>query len=244
MSAETIGQLPRFHSLASVTLDGEISRPFRLGGVPVEDLFPDECHPEDLPALDAAIDGNLGRAPIAETLDRLDRHPQEIVKHLAAARRQQPGRASGGRQTLDTGSGEMTAAEQLAADASARPPSRCSKASTSTGCSRPRRSTSCTRPAASRRWAQAQLALLREVGLADLGLRCRGAGWLWHLTERGVDAAATIPSRAETRRKVISPEQAAGPLQAHTIAVNDVGLCLRAGGPRARRRVRPVRLAP
>jgi hypothetical protein len=102
VSAETIGQLPRFHSLASVTLDGEISRPFRLGGVPVEDLFPGECHPEGLPALDAAIDGNLGRAPVAETLDLLDRHPREIVKHLAAPRRR-PGRASGGRQTLDTG---------------------------------------------------------------------------------------------------------------------------------------------
>ena len=103
VSAETIGQLPRFHSLASVTLDGEISRPFRLGGVPVEEMFPDQCHPEGLRALDAAIDGNLGRAPVAETLDRLDRHPQEIVKHLAGSRRQQPGRASGGRQTLDTG---------------------------------------------------------------------------------------------------------------------------------------------
>jgi hypothetical protein len=103
VSAETIGQLPRFHSLASVTLDGEISRPFRLAGVPVEELFPDQCHPEGLTALDAAIDGNLGRAPVAETLDRLDRHPQEIVKHLAGSRRQRPGRASGGRQTLDTG---------------------------------------------------------------------------------------------------------------------------------------------
>jgi hypothetical protein len=102
VSAETIGQLPRFHSLASVTLDGEISRPFRLGGVPVEELFPGRCHPEGLPALDATIDGNLGRAPVAETLDLLDRHPREIVKHLAAPRRR-PGRASGGRQTLDTG---------------------------------------------------------------------------------------------------------------------------------------------
>ncbi|HWC08199.1 MAG TPA: hypothetical protein VG458_04025 [Solirubrobacterales bacterium] len=102
VSAETIGGLPRFHSLASVTLDGEISRPFRLGGVPVEELFPDECHPEGLPALDAAIDRSLGRVPVAEILGRLDRHPQAIVRHLAAPRRQ-PGQASGGRQTLDTG---------------------------------------------------------------------------------------------------------------------------------------------
>lgn len=78
-------------------------------------------------------------------------------------------------------------------------------------------------PAASKRWAQHQLARLRATGLAATA-PLAGRGLLWHLTERGVDAAETIPSRAETRRKVITPEQAAGPLQEHTIAVNDVGL--------------------
>jgi hypothetical protein len=102
VSAETIGRLPRFHSLASVTLDGEISRPFRLAGVSVEELLPDACHPECLPQLDVAIDDATGRAPVAETLERLDRHPQEIVKRLAAPR-WRPGRASGGRQSLDAG---------------------------------------------------------------------------------------------------------------------------------------------
>ena len=102
LDTETLTRLPRFHSLASVTLDGEISRPFRLAGVPVEELFPDERHPECLPALDAAIDQSIDRAPVAETLDRLDRHPQAIVKHLAVPR-QRRGRASGGRQALDAG---------------------------------------------------------------------------------------------------------------------------------------------
>lgn len=102
VTPETIGQLPRFQSLASVTLDGEISRPFRLGGAPVEELFPDECRPESLHQLDAAIDRSLGRAPVAETLDRLDRHPQAIVNHLSLPRRQR-GQSSGGRQTLETG---------------------------------------------------------------------------------------------------------------------------------------------
>ena len=102
LDAETISQLPRFHSLASVTLDGEISRPFRLAGVPVEELFPDECHPEHLSKLDAAIDRSLRRAPVAETLDRLDRHPQEIAKHLLGGRADRQPSASGGKQTLDT----------------------------------------------------------------------------------------------------------------------------------------------
>lgn len=102
LDEDTVAELARFHSLASVTLDGEISRPFRLAGVPVEELFPTEHHPEDVPQLEAAIDRSTGRVPVAETLDRLDRHPQEIVRHLAGPRRSR-GRVSGGRQTLDTG---------------------------------------------------------------------------------------------------------------------------------------------
>jgi len=78
-------------------------------------------------------------------------------------------------------------------------------------------------PRASRRWAQEQLAMLGGMGLAvATPLTRRRLGW--YLTERGADAVEAIPSRAETRRKVLAPEQAAGPLQAHTIAVNDVGL--------------------
>jgi hypothetical protein len=82
LDPEVIAQLPRFHSIASVTLDGEISQPFRLHGAPVEELFPDDCHPDELPVLDAAIDRNTKRLPVTETLHRLDRHPAEIVKHL------------------------------------------------------------------------------------------------------------------------------------------------------------------
>lgn len=78
-------------------------------------------------------------------------------------------------------------------------------------------------PQASPRWIQYVLARLQQTGLAAAARAPRGLR-LWYLTERGVDAAETIPSRAETRRKVIRPEQAAGPLQQHTLAVNDVGL--------------------
>jgi len=105
LDAETIGRLARFHSLASVTLDGEISRPFRLSGVPVEELFPDDCHPEAVSLLDAEIDRSLRRAPVAETLDRLDRHPQEIANHLRGGRADWRPAASGGKQTLDTEAG-------------------------------------------------------------------------------------------------------------------------------------------
>jgi hypothetical protein len=78
-------------------------------------------------------------------------------------------------------------------------------------------------PDASRQWAHRKLARVRAAGLVA-GTTASGGRLLWHLTERGADALDAIPSRAETRRKVIAPEQAAGPLQEHTIAVNDVGI--------------------
>jgi hypothetical protein len=46
---------------------------------------------------------------------------------------------------------------------------------------------------------------------------------VWFLTKHGADAAQA-PDNAEPRYRPLRPEQAAGPLQAHTLAVNDVGL--------------------
>ncbi len=95
LDPEAISRLPRFHSIASVTIDGEVSRPFRLAGTTVEELFGDG-HPDALADLDAAIDRNTHRAPVADTLHRLDRHPVEIAKHLRHA-----GRRVGSKQRLD-----------------------------------------------------------------------------------------------------------------------------------------------
>jgi Replication-relaxation len=78
-------------------------------------------------------------------------------------------------------------------------------------------------PDTSRRWTERQLAGLRSAGFAT-GTRLPGRRLLWHLTERGAEVVAAIPSRAEARCKVIAPEQAVGALHQHTIAVNDVGI--------------------
>ena len=78
-------------------------------------------------------------------------------------------------------------------------------------------------PHTSRRWTERRLGRLCGAGLAT-GTLLPGRRYLWHLTERGAEAVAAIPSRAEMRCKVIAPEQAAGALQEHTIAVNDVGI--------------------
>lgn len=55
-------------------------------------------------------------------------------------------------------------------------------------------------------------------------MRSDGATKLWYVTEAGADAVEQLPTRAEIRRKVIAPAQAAGPLRQHTLAVNDAGL--------------------
>lgn len=76
---------------------------------------------------------------------------------------------------------------------------------------------------ASRRFAQQSVARLRKAGLADRVLLPGGLG-VWYLTERGLRVMEAMPDRAETRHKPIPPEYAAGPLQAHTLAVNEVGI--------------------
>ncbi len=79
------------------------------------------------------------------------------------------------------------------------------------------------RPARRIRATQQLLAKLRDLDLlATAGGRREPL--LWYATERGAATVEAVAMRAETRHKLISPEQAAGPLRHHTVAVNDVGL--------------------
>ncbi|HEX4304832.1 MAG TPA: replication-relaxation family protein [Solirubrobacterales bacterium] len=78
-------------------------------------------------------------------------------------------------------------------------------------------------PGASMRWTRALLGRLRRNGFAA-SVAVPGGLLLWHVTDAGADALEEIPSRAETRRPRVTPEAAAGPLQQHTIAVNETGV--------------------
>ena len=78
-------------------------------------------------------------------------------------------------------------------------------------------------PGKSVRWTQHLLGRLRRSGLAE-ATRTPGGLGLWYLTPRGTAAIEPVAGDAGERHKAISPEQAAGPLQEHTLAVNDVGL--------------------
>jgi hypothetical protein len=69
---------------------------------------------------------------------------------------------------------------------------------------------------------------LRERGLAA-SVQTRTETWrrghrLWFLTEPGAEVVESVPDRAETRRRMLTAAVAAGQLQAHTLAVNDVGI--------------------
>jgi hypothetical protein len=79
-------------------------------------------------------------------------------------------------------------------------------------------------PGRTRRWAEQVLAQLASRGLTAFVRPGRGGARLYYLTLAGAQAVELIPTRVETRRKLITPEQAAGPLWRHTLAVNDVGI--------------------
>lgn len=78
-------------------------------------------------------------------------------------------------------------------------------------------------PGASSRWTQRLLGDLARYQLVS-SAQGRGALKVWYLTRAGIEAVETTPTRAEQRRKAITPAQAAGQLQQHTLAVNHVGV--------------------
>jgi hypothetical protein len=79
-------------------------------------------------------------------------------------------------------------------------------------------------PSRTRRWAEQVLAQLALRGLTAFVRPGRGGPRLYYLTLAGAQAVELIPTRVETRRKLITPEQAVGPLWRHTLAVNDTGI--------------------
>ncbi|WP_327071849.1 ATP/GTP-binding protein [Kitasatospora sp. NBC_01302] len=81
VEAETITELPKYHYLMSVTLDGVRTTPFRVRGLPVEEVFAHYNNPAGVPALDAAIDTNMRRRPAGEILDNLERLDNLVTAH-------------------------------------------------------------------------------------------------------------------------------------------------------------------
>lgn len=102
------------------------------------------------------------------------------------------------------------------------------------------------------RWAQMVLARLEDAGLLAFVPMLGAAGTprrLWYVTERGARVALSAGA-LERMPRLFDGEAASGPLQAHTLAVNDAAICFMAAarergddfGPLAWRHEVPHRL--
>lgn len=77
-------------------------------------------------------------------------------------------------------------------------------------------------PDASTRWSRELLTGLRRLGLVAFVRAATGSGSVYFLTRLGAEAVELLPTLS--RRKLVDPAHAAGPLRAHTLAVNEVGI--------------------
>jgi hypothetical protein len=68
--------------------------------------------------------------------------------------------------------------------------------------------------------------LLKKLACSGLVAWAPGSGRLrlWYLTARGAAAVQAIVPAAGRRRRQVTPQQAAGPLRAHTLCVNELGV--------------------
>lgn len=78
-------------------------------------------------------------------------------------------------------------------------------------------------PGSRDRWAQRLLARLRAAGLADYARTIGAPQRLWFATEAGVDTAVAAAA-LERPPRALSAAEVAGPLQAHTVAVNEAAI--------------------
>ncbi|MYX51395.1 ATP/GTP-binding protein [Streptomyces sp. SID8385] len=96
VTPETITELPKYHYVMAINLNGRPTRPFRVRGLPVEDLFAHYDNPDGIPDLDEAIDTNLLRRPVADILTGLEDLDAALLAHHA---RRVPGKGPGGDPT-------------------------------------------------------------------------------------------------------------------------------------------------
>jgi hypothetical protein len=94
--ASAITGLPRFHFLAQVTHEGQLTRPFLFEGIPVPEQLGDAYQPNRVADTQPIIDEASGRAPVAETIKALDQLDQRIAEHLSRTHRHaEPAEATG-----------------------------------------------------------------------------------------------------------------------------------------------------
>ncbi|MFE5718541.1 type IV secretory system conjugative DNA transfer family protein [Streptomyces erythrochromogenes] len=96
VSPETITELPKYHYVMSVNLNGTRTTPFRVRGLPVDEVFAHYDNPAGVPDLDKAIDSNLNRRPLGDILADLEELDAAVLAHHTGRR---PGGPSAGDPT-------------------------------------------------------------------------------------------------------------------------------------------------
>ncbi|MFJ4866116.1 ATP/GTP-binding protein [Streptomyces sp. NPDC088748] len=81
VSPETITELAKYHYVMSVNLNGTKSTPFRVRGLPVDEVFAHYDNPAGVPDLDQAIDNNLNRCPLGGILADLGELDAVVLAH-------------------------------------------------------------------------------------------------------------------------------------------------------------------
>lgn len=81
VTPETVTELAKYHYVMSISLDGARTTPFRVRGLPVEEIFAHYDNPDGIPDLDAAIDANMRRRPAGDILTDLEHLDTEILVH-------------------------------------------------------------------------------------------------------------------------------------------------------------------
>lgn len=85
----TVSRLPRYHHIVSVQHHGQATKPFRIRGPEVTELFRDIARPDLVAELPEVLDRNLHRSPRRDTLRALDQLEDRIVSWLSANARPQ-----------------------------------------------------------------------------------------------------------------------------------------------------------
>ncbi|MFF9733624.1 ATP/GTP-binding protein [Streptomyces albidoflavus] len=83
VTPETVTELPKYHYVMSINLNGRPTKPFRVRGLPVEDLFAHYDNPDGIADLNRAIDTNLLRRPVADILTSLEDLDATLLAHHA-----------------------------------------------------------------------------------------------------------------------------------------------------------------
>ncbi|SEG85713.1 hypothetical protein SAMN05216223_116124 [Actinacidiphila yanglinensis] len=80
---DTIAALDKYQYVVTAQLHGRRTQPFRVAGVPIDQVLADYYDPAGLSDLDTAIDVTLRRRPVGEILADLEALDDRIADHLA-----------------------------------------------------------------------------------------------------------------------------------------------------------------